>query len=801
MTKSRFFLHLCGGCVLVLASVFGFVLLDSMPWLSNAMLSDIERGLAMPDTKVYLDGIVLEQKIDLEFLLCRRVSRKQIGETVQLEISGPENSIQSRVNLISYFDHMPFSSIHLLVLLLSTLIAFLVLALKREDPRARLMFWAILTFAAAEVVTGGFHCLSADWTSYVPGVLFYISYALAPCLFLQFSFVFSAESPRPRYIWVIFPALIFMGTLIVLFLYSSLAASLSTYRIYQSVFYFFRLYVLLYALAAAVVFISAYRITQDAELRARIKWILYGFFLGLGPFLLLYQFPKILTSKELISMEAAMAFSVFLPACAGIAIIRHRLLDIEVVINRSLVYSLLSIFIVGVYLFLARLFQNLFSNILSISDTFGSSLAALGAALVFHPARKKIQLFVDRSFFRVAYDYRKAIQEFTAQAVRELDPRTLLDSFEKHIMEVLPIKSFGVMVWRLEGEKRIEFLVRGSRKSLQGMIPLLQSEKKPLGRKKYVFTQEEIDFSKDERLQVLGWSLVFPISFLSYSMQGFFAFGNKKSGERFNPDDVSLLLTLSQELGANLKRIQLQEEVVYERAEREKLDELNQMKTEFISTVSHELRTPMSTLRNLADLLHEGKIKDKEKRRDLLQLMSDECTRLSQFLHNILDTGRIERHALQYSFEKTDLKSVILETARLFEHRLQQQGFDFSLDLPEQPVVLSVDQAAVKQALTNLLDNAIKYSLDRHEIKISLRIGKKSVELLVHDRGIGISPKEKDLIYQGFFRGEAASRAYPGGVGIGLKIVKHIMDAHDGSVSFSSGPSRGTEFLLDFPKP
>ncbi len=800
MTRARFFLHLLGGSALILISVFGFVLLDSMPWLSNPILSVIETGLAATDTEVYLDGISLEQKIDLEFLLCRRVSRKQTGETVQLEISGPGKKMQNRVRLISYFDHMPFSLIHLLVLLLSSLIAFLVLALKREDPRARLMFWAILTFAAAEVITGGFHCLAAGWTSYIPGVLFYICYALAPCLFLRFSFVFSAESHRIRNIWVFYPALIFMGILIALFMYSSLAVSLSTYRVYQSVFYFFRWYVLLYALAAAFVFISTYRKTQNAELRARIKWILYGFFLGLGPFLLLYQFPKILTSKELISMEAAMAFSVFLPACAGIAIIRHRLLDIEVVINRSLVYSLLSIFVVGVYLFLARLFQNMFSHMLSISDTFGSTLAALGAALVFHPARKKIQLFVDRSFFRAAYDYRKAIQEFTARAVREVDPRALLDSLEKHILEVLPIQSFGAMIWLLEGEKRNEFLIKGPRKSLQGVIPLLRSEKMPLGKTKVVFTQEGIDFSQDGPLQVLGWDLVLPISFLSYSMQGFLACGSKKSGERFNPDDVGLLLTLSQELGANLERIRLQEEVVYERAEREKLDELNQLKTEFISSVSHELRTPMTTLRNLADLLHEGKIKDKEKRSDLLQLMSDECTRLSQFLHNILDSGRIERNALRYTLEKADLKVVVLETARLFEHRLKKQGFDFSLELPEQPIVLSIDQAAVKQALTNLLDNAIKYSLDRQEIKISLQIRKKSVTLAVLDRGIGINTQEKEQIYQGFFRGEAASRICPGGVGIGLKIVKHIMDAHEGRVSCSSDPSQGTEFILDFPK-
>ena len=102
-----------------------------------------------------------------------------------------------------------------------------------------------------------------------------------------------------------------------------------------------------------------FRRTHLEEVKAQIKWLLYGLFLGLGPFVLLYLLPKILTLPELVSMEVAMAFPPLVMVGAAIAIVRHRLFDIEFVINRSLVYSILTIFVVAIYIFLVRLLQGL----------------------------------------------------------------------------------------------------------------------------------------------------------------------------------------------------------------------------------------------------------------------------------------------------------------------------------------------------------------------------------------------------------------------------------------------------------
>ena len=178
--------------------------------------------------------------------------------------------------------------------------------------------------------------------------------------------------------------------------------------------------------------------------------------------------------------------------------------------------------------------------------------------------------------------------------------------------------------------------------------------------------------------------------------------------------------------------------------------------------------------------------------------MSEECTRLSHFLYNILDSGKIERDVKSYNMEESDLAEVVKETMAFYEHRLQKEKVTCDLDVPPHPVILVLDRDAAKQALMNLIDNAVKYSGERREIQIRLDEKGRGVELSVEDWGIGIPAGDRRDIFEGFFRGESAARENPSGVGIGLKIVKHIMDAHGGCISVESEPGKGSKFTLEF---
>jgi two-component system phosphate regulon sensor histidine kinase PhoR len=276
--------------------------------------------------------------------------------------------------------------------------------------------------------------------------------------------------------------------------------------------------------------------------------------------------------------------------------------------------------------------------------------------------------------------------------------------------------------------------------------------------------------------------------------------GRKKSGERYTREDIELLRAMAGELAVNLDRIRLQEEVIYERASKEKLDELNRLKTEFISTVSHELRTPMSSIQGLAEILQSGKIESKEQGEKYLNLMASECSRLSRLLHNILDFGRIEQQAKLYHYQKTILQDVIQEAADVLGRILESQGFRLTLNAPEHPVFMEIDRDAVKQALINLIDNAMKYSTDKKTIDIELVERDHEVEIRVKDQGIGIPLAEQKKIFESFYRVPGVERISPKGAGLGLKIIKHIMQAHGGNVLLESEVGKGSTFRLIFPK-
>jgi two-component system phosphate regulon sensor histidine kinase PhoR len=321
-----------------------------------------------------------------------------------------------------------------------------------------------------------------------------------------------------------------------------------------------------------------------------------------------------------------------------------------------------------------------------------------------------------------------------------------------------------------------------------------------LARRSAVTTDKGLDFSEEIFLENNKMEMVIPLQFRLTDLKGYIIQGRKKSGERYNREDIALLQTMSQELALNLERIRLQEEVIYEKAEKEKLRDLNRMKTEFISSVSHEMRTPMTSIQGLSELLLEKSVKSREKQEELLGVMAGECTRLSRLLHNILDFGKIERKTKQYSLKETGLVSVVKNTVKLHEHRLKSLGFRLETEFPSGEIRIKIDEDALTQVLTNLMDNALKYSAEEKELKISVVSEKDKVKIQIRDKGIGIPPREQDRIFDDFYRFSEAARMNPSGVGLGLKISRHIMEAHGGEIEVRSEPGKGSTFTLVFPR-
>jgi signal transduction histidine kinase len=786
--KITFLLSLVGGLVVIIICIYGFFLLSKRPGLPPEV-----------NTKnlIRVDEIEIEKSLDIEFIL----SQKTIGDQAIFYLETEGKSVKREARFVPHYSRALFPFLYLVIGLFCLANGILVFLLRSEDVRARIFYWASLAFASIIIISGGFYCLRKDWLSYLPGILFYFSYPLALALLLHFFLRFSRIRTRISKFIIYFPALIFVVLFEGTFISTSLKSSIEIHRFYQSVLYAFRFYEFLFVFLSIFCLIISYRKTALEEEQAQIKWIFYGLFVGLGPFILLSVLPQIFKANPLISEELATVFLVFVPLAFAFSIIRFKLMNIELVINRSIVYSILTVFTVSVYLFSVYLLQNIFSKFFSTRETVVSVVGALMAAVAFHPARRKIQDFVDKAFFRVSYDYKKSILSFNERAHKMVNSDHLADFFLLGINKTLPLEYLGISVYAIQSGRR-KFLIRkNGDKALDPLPSLTFKSDKILARKSAVRTEENMDFSREKILKEKNLEMVIPLSFRSTDLDGLLAIGKKKSGERFTRDDLELLLTMARELALNLERIRLQEEVFEERTEKEKLDELSRLKTEFISSVSHELRTPMSSIRGLAEVLQAGKIKDKAKREELLNLVASESGRLSRFVHNILDFGKIEQQVKTYDFRKIKIQPVIEEVVKLALYRLESEGVRLRTRLIKRPLFLRIDEDAVKQALTNLLDNAIKYSTEKRELMINLINRKREVEIQVQDRGIGIPAEAQEKIFEGFYRHPEARDYNPRGVGLGLKIVKHIMEAHQGEIRVESQPNKGSTFSLIFPKP
>jgi two-component system, OmpR family, phosphate regulon sensor histidine kinase PhoR len=209
----------------------------------------------------------------------------------------------------------------------------------------------------------------------------------------------------------------------------------------------------------------------------------------------------------------------------------------------------------------------------------------------------------------------------------------------------------------------------------------------------------------------------------------------------------------------------------------------------------------MTSIQGLSQLLQSGKVRGKERRDQLLDLMAGECGRLARFLNNVLDFGRIEQGVKSYELRETDLRPLVVETADLVRSAMGKEPVELLVEVPDRPAVVAADPDAVRQALLNLLDNAVKYSAPPKRVVLRLTAGPEgTVDLNVEDNGIGIPAEDVERIFEAFFRSPEAVRHDPKGVGLGLKIVRHVMGAHGGTVEVRSEPGRGSAFTLRFPK-
>jgi two-component system, OmpR family, phosphate regulon sensor histidine kinase PhoR len=230
------------------------------------------------------------------------------------------------------------------------------------------------------------------------------------------------------------------------------------------------------------------------------------------------------------------------------------------------------------------------------------------------------------------------------------------------------------------------------------------------------------------------------------------------------------------------------------------LKKIDQVRRDFVANVSHELRTPLSILRGYIETLLDSPKTPQEELTRILRIMERHSDRLELLVEDLLTLAQLESGNPNLQIGTVDLSSFLTEMVRDWEKKLTRKQLNMVVDLPTELPLICADRTRLQEALYNLLDNAVKYSREQGEIRLSARQHGGEIELAVSDDGIGIATEDLPRIFERFYRADKArSPDKVRGTGLGLAIVKHIAQLHGGRVEAESELERGTTIRVILP--
>jgi two-component system phosphate regulon sensor histidine kinase PhoR len=230
-----------------------------------------------------------------------------------------------------------------------------------------------------------------------------------------------------------------------------------------------------------------------------------------------------------------------------------------------------------------------------------------------------------------------------------------------------------------------------------------------------------------------------------------------------------------------------------------RLEQLEQVRQEFLSNVSHELRTPLTAILAFVETLEAGAIDDQEASRRFLPIIRKNASRMHDLINDILELSAIEAGNVQVKAERVELNPIVADVISSLVSKADSRGITVMNAVPRDAMVFA-DARRLEQMLTNLVENAIKFNRENGEVTIGHESEDRIDKIIVTDTGEGIPAQHLERLFERFYRVDRARSREMGGTGLGLAIVKHLALAHDGEVAVSSELGKGSTFTIELPR-
>ncbi len=498
----------------------------------------------------------------------------------------------------------------------------------------------------------------------------------------------------------------------------------------------------------------------------------------------------------------------------GYAILRNRLVDIHLVFRKSLVYSISAGVLTGLFILLVLFMTEMLSDLAGISSFSITVVSALVIATLFNPIKNRVQLLIDRIFYKISYDYYMVIQQVGRELVSTITLKHVYEIIVEPIYSILKLKSAYLL-----SKENSHFKVVYSRQfkavpsdhdirhpgeiSSESQLVRLLNDRKEIQFKEEL-RQETGQYKADNIERELGpymGEVVVPI-FIDSELTFLMIFGEKLSGDMFSDEDIQLLSTIANQGAIALKNALLYDAVekkVEERTSELRASQVQLVQSEKLSAMgqlaaglAHELNSPLSGLVSLIKHFRGKAAIESEEYKDLT-LMFNSCRHMAKIVKDFSSFSRKS----EGEFSDLDLQEVIESTLSLIGNEIKQKKIELTKEYNGKLPGIRGNITELQQVVLNIIVNAVDAMEDRGRliIRTEVEADERHVKMIFIDNGSGILKENIDRIFDPFF----TTKAYGKGVGLGLSVSYGIIKNHSGEIKAESEFGKGAKITVSLP--
>ena len=531
---------------------------------------------------------------------------------------------------------------------------------------------------------------------------------------------------------------------------------------------------------------------SDRE-REQVKWVLLGIALGAMPYVFLHALPAALGFGPILPVAAARMFSIVIPVAFSFVVIRHRFLDVDIIIRRSLIYLVLASMLVGVYALLGIFAGERVVERWPQAEPYVPVVATLVSALLFNPTRRAIARAIDRLFFKIQFDYTQALAGFRRELASCQGQQQLAEAFARFLAQLLAPEASVVV---LRHEERV----------FRAGNPLPVASVAPLGSRASTVIAvpgatargpiESTSFPAVWR--DAGYVLAHRVA-TEQDDHGYVVIGPKSNERRYLAEDLDLVANAGREVGLRLERINLEQEVLDEVVARHRTEEMSRFRTDFFAQFAHDLRSPLTSIswsaRNLLDGV-VGQVSPAQ--REYLDGIESSARQLVRLVNNLLEVTRLESGGPAIELAAVDLDEVVASSIAKLRVTAQAKDVSIAAELAALPPVQGHPEKLL-EIVDNLLENAIRYAPPGSAVDVHAKSEDGEVALSIGDRGPGLDADDVETLFEAYRQGAPSPHSNQQGFGLGLFVVRSWTERMGGRVTGGNRDGGGAEFRVVLP--